>query len=179
MRSKMMKKSVLLIFLAAVLPGCNDSGLAPPEDEPGPRFRDEVILIPIIPGTLVYLRTMDSVGTIKKSFARSESVFLKYSFVNRTGSDQKVTMGMSYPFARFFVMQGRDTVADSFAGLAFAAVPLKATLKNGDSLTASWKVDPAKVPLPPGSYLTSASSSFALVGLGVPDNCWAMFEINP
>ena len=174
-----MKKSVLFILLAAVLPGCNDSGLAPPEDKPAPRFRDELILIPIIPGTLVYLRTMNSVGTIKRSFARSEPVFLKYSFVNRTGSDQKVTMGMSCPFARFFVMQGQDTLADSFTGLAFAAVPLEATLKNGDSLTASWKVDPAKVPLPPGSYLTSASSSFALVGLGVPGNCWAIFEINP
>jgi hypothetical protein len=173
-----MKNSALLIFLTLVLWGCNDSGLVSPANEPVSLLGDAVITIRHIPGTYVSLRIMDSLGTIRSSFGPSEPVFLKYSFVNKTGNDHKLTMGRSSPFARFFVLHSRDTLADSFDGLTFAAVMLDGILKNGDSLTADWKIDPATIHLPPGTYMASASASFVIVGLGVPGDCWGVFGIN-
>jgi hypothetical protein len=172
-----MKKSSLLFLLAAVMFGCNDAGLVPPEKERVPPPHDVVIAIGVIPGIYTSFRCVDSLGRSKTTFGPSEPIFLRYSVINQTGKDQTWATGMSYPFARFFVMHGEDTLADSFAGFAFLTVPSKGTLKNGDSLTSGWNIDPAKISLPPGPYLTTASPRFVLVDLGVPGDSWKVFDV--
>ena len=173
-----MKEYSVFIFMSLVLSGCNDAGLVPPDNESGSRLGDAVISIRHIPGTNVTLRIMDSLGTSKCSFGSSEPIFLRYSFVNLTGTEQKVTMGRSSPFARFFVLHGPDTLADSFDGMAFEAVMLYGTVKNGDSLTADWKVNAATFHLSPGTYMATASASFVIGGHGAPGDCRGVFEIN-
>ena len=174
-----MNKSILVILLAAVMSGCNDYGVTPPIIDPPLVFRDYEITIGVIPGIHTSLQCTDSLGTAKTFFSPAEPIFLRYTVINGTGKDRMWGTSMSNPFAEFFVIQGSDTLADSFAAMAFLAVPSNGTLKNGDSLTAGWRVDPSRIPLPPGAYLATASPRFVLVDLGVPGGSWKVFDITP
>ena len=173
-----MRSRYLLILLASVMPACNDAGLVPPETERVSRPIDAVYPIGVIPGVYTALRCVDSLGTPRVKFDSSEQVFLRYTVINQTGKEQTWARGMSTPWAQFFAMRGGDTLADSFAGLAFAAVPSEGTLRDGDSLTAAWVIDPAKIHLSAGAYLATAYPRFALLGLGVPGYSWKVFDIN-
>lgn len=173
-----MKKTSFVLMLAAAISACSDLGVPPSVEPPvPPHYIGDFIHVGEIPGILTSVVLTDSAGTLKTVFSPSEPVFLKYSARNLTGQDQVWATGMSYPFARFFIEQGSDTLADSFAGFAFLAVPSQGTLKAGDSLVASWRVDPAKIPLTPGAYMAIASPRFGLEGLGVPGDSWRIFNI--
>jgi len=174
-----MTKSPLILLLAVVISGCRDFGVPPTEQSPPPQYKDVVIKIGVIPGINTTLLCTDSLGTVKTLFTPFEPVFLRYSVTNRSGKDQTWAIGMSNPFARFFVVQGLDTLADSYAGKAFLAIPAEGTLKAGDSLTALWRFDPAMISLPPGGYAAIASPDFELVGLGVPGDSWKVFDVSP
>ena len=175
-----MKTSSLFLILAVALSGCSDLGVPPSAEAPRqPALRDDFIGIAVIPGIHTRIFCTDSLGTLRKVFAPAEPVFMRYSVTNETGKDQTWARGMSNPFARFFVVQGSDTLADSYAAMAFLAVPSQGTLKAGDSLVALWRFDPARIPLAPGGYSAIASSDFMLVGLGVPGDVWREFVLSP
>jgi len=174
-----MTKSLLILMLSLTVSACRDLGVTPPEQSSPPGYFDGVINIRVIPGIRTTLLCTDSLGTVKTLFTSNEPVFFRYSAVNATGKDQRWAIGMSNPFARFFVVQGPDTIADSYAGMMFLAIPAVGTLKAGDSLTAEWRLDPAKFNLPPGGYAAIASSDFALVDLGIPGDSWSVFDVSP
>jgi hypothetical protein len=173
-----MKNLPIILILAVAVSACGDLGV-PPSDQPPPLrgFMDDFIYIGVIPGIHTTLHLSDSSGTIKTAFASTEPVFMRYSVINGTGYDQTWATGMSNPFARFFVVQGSDTLADSFAGKSFLAIPFEGTLKAGDSLVALWRCDPPVPPLSPGGYSAIASPVFGFVRLGVPGDWWRAFVV--
>ena len=174
-----MTKSLLILILSLAFSACRDFGLAPPGQPSPPRYSDVVIKIGVIPGIRTTLLCTDSLGAVKTSFTPNEPVLFRYSVANGTGTDQKWATAMGNPFARFFVVRGTDTIADSYAGIAFLAMPATGTLKAGDSLTAAWRFDPAKFTLAPGGYAAIASPDFVLVDLGIPGDEERVFIVSP
>ena len=174
-----MAKSLLILLLSFTVSASKDLGLTPPEQPSSPIYSDSTIKIRIIPGIRTTLLCTDSLGTVKTSFASNELVLFRYSVANGTGKDQKWATAMSNSFARFFVVQGTDTIADSYAGMEFLAIPTVGTLKAGDSLTAEWRFDAARITLPPGGYAAIASPEFVLVDLGIPGDSWSVFDVPP
>ncbi|HTY58328.1 MAG TPA: hypothetical protein VMF59_05900 [Bacteroidota bacterium] len=174
-----MKASSLVLILALAASGCSDLGVPPSAEAPRqPALRDDFIGITVIPGIHTRIYCTDSLGTTRKVFSPAEPVFMRYSVTNGTGKEQTWARAMGNPFARFFVVQGSDTLADSYEGIAFIAFPSQGTLKAGDSLVALWRFDPARIPLPPGGYSAIASSDFVLLGLGVPGDTWGEFILS-
>ena len=170
---------VVLVFLALGAYSCSDLGTVAPGENDGTRVTDGVFFIGAIPGFPTSLRLEDSLGHATTNVRAEDPLWLRYAALNRTGRTMTWSTAMAYPFARFLVKQGIDTVADSFSGMAFAAVVLNGVLYNGDSLTTRWRLDPAKYPLSPGSYTAVAVPTYVLGRTDIPDSKNAVFSIIP
>jgi hypothetical protein len=172
-------RTLAVILIALGMNSCKDGGTLPPEETDGTTGTDGVIFIGDIPGFPTSLWLEDSLGHTTTFIRAGDPLWLRYAAVNQTGGTLTWSTGMSYPFARFLIKQGADTLVDSFYGFAFLAVPSTGVLANGDSLRASWRLDPAKYPLNAGVYTAIALPKYIIGRTDIPNDETADFSIAP